>query len=220
MAWKPAHCLGPRLSHLACVSQLRFTHTLMLDFVASRLERPLPSTFHLWIHPRSESEGRLDPVVHTRLPKLTAVNKQFVYELGKYFRGGDQYQLFDGFSEINNLTYIAAETAAKTTVKGELNYCAPPFIKHKLKDRSSNPSQHNIIVRRLNAACVETEPPRKAYWREGDDRAIARVQCLRLARGACLPFWFGDNGTITARRMRPLGTEMRDEVSKKKVVRV
>ncbi|KAF8179003.1 hypothetical protein K438DRAFT_2021717 [Mycena galopus ATCC 62051] len=71
--------LAPRLRHFVCASRLKFTHTLFLDFVTSRLE-PFPShPMCVEICPLMEDDGRLDPAVHSHLQKLALRERQLIY---------------------------------------------------------------------------------------------------------------------------------------------
>ncbi|KAJ7915053.1 hypothetical protein B0H13DRAFT_2270515 [Mycena leptocephala] len=88
MMWAPAQdCLVPRLTYFTCVSRLMFTHSLVVDFVTSRLARlsDPPILFHVCIHPLPGSDAFLNCAVHTILWELAAGNKQFVYQSGEEY---------------------------------------------------------------------------------------------------------------------------------------
>ncbi|KAJ7489741.1 hypothetical protein B0H11DRAFT_2229762 [Mycena galericulata] len=93
-------CLVPRLSYFACVSRLAFTHSLLGDFVTSRLARlsDSPILFHVCIHPLPESDARLKYAVRTILWELAASNKQFVYQSGEEYI--QKYQPGEGYIQI------------------------------------------------------------------------------------------------------------------------
>ncbi|KAJ7215780.1 hypothetical protein B0H12DRAFT_1329552, partial [Mycena haematopus] len=78
-------CLVPHLSYFACVSRLAFTHTLLVDFITSRMARlsEASTLFHVCIHPFPESDASFISAVHTRLWELAAANNKFVYEAGE-----------------------------------------------------------------------------------------------------------------------------------------
>ncbi|KAJ7983295.1 hypothetical protein DFH06DRAFT_1081466 [Mycena polygramma] len=85
----PADCLVPRLFYLACVSRLAFTHSLLADFVTSRLEHLSKADssiiFHVYLDPFPGSDLRLIPAVRTTLRELAIAHRRFVYQTGKEF---------------------------------------------------------------------------------------------------------------------------------------
>ncbi|KAJ7242130.1 hypothetical protein B0H12DRAFT_1312857, partial [Mycena haematopus] len=79
-------CLVPRLSYFTCVSHLVFTHSLLVDFVTSRIARLSEApAFHVCIHPFPGSDTSITSAVRTRLGKLAAGNQKFVYEVGEEY---------------------------------------------------------------------------------------------------------------------------------------
>ncbi|KAJ7202287.1 hypothetical protein GGX14DRAFT_654111 [Mycena pura] len=75
--------LIPQLRVLRCASRLQFTHTLLLEFVSSRLElAPNLSPFLLEVRPLTESDGRLDAEVHERLEAMWSRRRRFEYCFG------------------------------------------------------------------------------------------------------------------------------------------
>ncbi|KAJ6484869.1 hypothetical protein C8R45DRAFT_1099021 [Mycena sanguinolenta] len=88
--------LVPRLSHLAFVSRLVFTHSLIADFVMSRVAR-LSQSFtllHLCIHPFPKTDAALIEAVEAVrmvLWELAASNDGFKYEIGQEYVSSVQY---------------------------------------------------------------------------------------------------------------------------------
>ncbi|KAJ7082545.1 hypothetical protein C8R44DRAFT_753680 [Mycena epipterygia] len=75
--------LIPQLRVLRCASRLQFTHKLLLEFVASRLElAPNSSPFLLEVRPLTEADGRLDAEVHERLEAMGSRRRRFGYSFG------------------------------------------------------------------------------------------------------------------------------------------
>ncbi|KAJ7815745.1 hypothetical protein B0H14DRAFT_2603202 [Mycena olivaceomarginata] len=71
--------LATRLHRFVCASRLKFTHSLFLDFVVSRLE---PRPFSVDIRPVVEDDGHLEPAVHARLQELALHERKLVYVFG------------------------------------------------------------------------------------------------------------------------------------------
>ncbi|KAJ7224541.1 hypothetical protein GGX14DRAFT_387217 [Mycena pura] len=77
-------CIGlvPRLRRLTCASRLKFTHSIFLDFVISRVEPFAAVPMRVEIRPLSEEDGSLDPAVHAHLRELASRDRQLVYTFG------------------------------------------------------------------------------------------------------------------------------------------
>ncbi|KAF8158955.1 hypothetical protein K438DRAFT_1776859 [Mycena galopus ATCC 62051] len=74
-------CLVPSLSYFGCVSRLKFTHSLLVDFAMSRVARlPVSSSFHLCILRFPGTNTVLTSTVRTALSDLAADNNEFIYE--------------------------------------------------------------------------------------------------------------------------------------------
>ncbi|KAJ7239960.1 hypothetical protein B0H12DRAFT_1135356 [Mycena haematopus] len=74
--------LAPRLRSLVCASRLKFTHSLFLDFIRSRLEPFATSPMCVDIQPLMEDDGHLEPAVHAQLQELALKDRQLVYMFG------------------------------------------------------------------------------------------------------------------------------------------
>ncbi|KAJ7983293.1 hypothetical protein DFH06DRAFT_1467120 [Mycena polygramma] len=83
-------CPVPRLSYLACVSRLAFTHNSLADFITSRLARLSEADsqvmFHVCIHPLPGSDNSLISTLRTRLREIAIGHRQFVYQVGEQYK--------------------------------------------------------------------------------------------------------------------------------------